>query len=73
MNILEMEGICSILWNILHDALDVVESVASICKIFAKLTTINHLEVRFNCGVRMYPDINEGVEFLDWICPEGWG
>ena len=73
MDISEMESVRTVFWYILHDALDVMESVTSIGIIFAKLCAINHLEVRFNCGVRMYPDINEGIEFLDWVCPEGWG
>lgn len=70
MDIFEVEGVCSILGDVLQDAVDIVESVTSICIVFAEFLTVDHLKVRLYFGISMDPDVNKGVDLFDWVFPE---
>ena len=51
MDILEMKGVCSILRYILHVHVDFMDSLTQIAVVLEKLSSICHLEVRFNCRI----------------------
>lgn len=48
MNILEVESVCSIFWDVLDVAIDIVYGLSSIRVVLAEFLTIDHLEVGFD-------------------------
>lgn len=64
VNILEVEDVCSVFGNVLEVAVDVMNGLPSIFVVFAELLSIDHLEVGFNCGIGVDPDIDKSVEFF---------
>ena len=73
MNIFEVERVGSVLRDVLQNTIDVMEGMTSICIVFAEFLSVYHLEVWFNCGVSMDPDVDKGVRFLDRVLPQSWG
>lgn len=70
MDVLEVEGVCSVFGDVLHVAVDIVDSLTSVGVIFTELFTVNHLEVGLHIRVDVYPDINETVHFPCMVLPE---
>ena len=67
MNILEMKRVSSIFRNVLHNTIDFMNCMSSISVIFAELTAINHVEIRFNFWIRVNPNVNKSIHLFYWI------
>ena len=70
VHVLEVEGISPVFRDVLHDAVDVVEGVASVGIVLAEFLTIYHVEVRLLFGVSVDPDVNKGIDLLNRVFPE---
>ena len=64
VNILEVEDVCSIFGDVLKVAVDVMNGLPSIFVVFAELLSIDHLEIGFNCGIGVDPDIDKSIQFF---------
>lgn len=71
MNIFKVEGVGSIFRDILHHTFYVVDCVTSISIVFAEISTIYHVKVRFNFWIRMNPHIDECIQLSSMIFSEG--
>lgn len=61
MDILEVKDICSILWDILHMAHDIVNSLSSILIFGNPLLIIKHCKIWLYCRIWMNPYINKSI------------
>lgn len=72
VHIFKMKRVSSVLGNILHVNIDVVDSLTHVAVSFTKLCPVCHGEVRFDFRIGMDPDIDESVQLADRVFPECW-
>lgn len=61
MNISEVEGVSTVLRNILHMHVDVMNCLTHVAVVLAKFTAISHHEIWLHLRIGMNPNIYEGI------------
>jgi hypothetical protein len=67
MDILKVEDICSVFRDILNVAFYVMDSLSPVGIALAEFFSVDHLEVGLDCGIGVYPEIDETIEIFDGV------
>ena len=72
MDILEMKSISSVLRDILHVTIDIVDCLTTIGEVFAETRAVDEGEVRLDFRINVEPDIDKVVELTKMIFMDVW-
>ena len=62
-----MEDICSVLRDILKVALDIVDGLPAVIKLFDPFLVVEHVEVGISLSISVNPNVNEPVDLPGYI------